>query len=143
MRAKEVKIKKTNNFNIFDLIKSLYTKDLSNIKTEELQTWQLIAVLKWLSYSQESIDIASKSAKLIWYLEPKILYTYLYLIIPKQNKSPYIFKFSKEEVEYNDLEKSIQEILLWTDRELYLHKSILDNVFFPNKQFWRKELGIV
>ena len=128
-------------FNIFNCIKALYTKNLNGLDIEDIETWQIMAVVKWLGYEEQTLPIIKDIVKYIFDLEPKIIFNMLYLAIPRQDRVPFIHKVEKEEIKINDLYLEIAKNLGWSEREIFINKSLLDKVILPNKTYWRKEFG--
>ena len=131
-----------NSFNLFFYIKALYTKDLSKINTKNIELWQIMAILKWLSYNIGTIEHIKKTVGYIFLLEPEILFNMLYLVIPKEDRVPFIHKIEKEESTKINLYIEIQKFLEWSDKELLNNKSLLDKFILPNEKYWRQEFAI-
>ena len=125
---------------IFEAITAIYKKDPKEI---EVNTSICLTLTKWLSWDVSNLEVLSKVFPFIFYLSPKHYYYILWLNIPEKSKMPYLKKYSedKEETE-SELVKKIQKVLGWSNRELLLHKKIINNVILKDEIHWRKELGI-
>jgi hypothetical protein len=130
-------------FNLFIYIKALYTKNLYGLDDlDKLEVWQLMSIIKWLGYDENTIKDIKEVVKLIFDIEPKYLFYMLYMVIPKQDKVPFIHKVEKEEIKISDLYEEIARFLGWSERETMLNRHLLDKVVLPNKTYWRKEFGL-
>jgi hypothetical protein len=125
-------------YSIFDDIKTIYLK--RNISLEKRDTYQNIALVRWLAYDEDNLPYLKKIITYIWYLDANLFYYLLYCNIPKKDTVPYLHKITKEEPKENKLFDKIKETLQWTDKELKLHLKLLEKII--NEEYWAKELGI-
>jgi hypothetical protein len=127
-------------YNIFDDIKTVYLK--TNISTEKRDTYQNIALVRWLAYDEDNLIHLKRILQYIWYLEPKEFFYLVYYNIPKKATVPYLYKIPKEEIKENKLFDKIKEALQWSDRELKLHSKLLKKILFSKETYWEQQLGV-
>lgn len=125
---------------IFEAITAIYKKDPKEI---EVNVSMVLTITKWLSYNCDNLEILQGIFPFIFYISPQHYYYILWLNIPEKSKVPYLKKYleDKEETE-SELVKKIQRILGWSNRELLLHKKIINDVILKDGEKWKERMGI-
>ena len=125
-------------FNIFNEIKAIYKKQLIN--TKEVEMFHNIAIIKWLSYDEDNMEILEEVSKYFFYLSPELYLKLLYLCIGKKDQPPFLHKVEKEKSKGNELYDKIKTTLGWTDKDLRLHSELLNKII--EVKYWSQQLGI-
>lgn len=126
-----------NNF--FETIKSIYKKDY--IETNP-STTENLTLTKWFSFDKNNLSCLKYVFSFIFYLKPQNYLYMLWLNIPKQYKVPFLKKIIPKEQIEDSLLNRIQCVLGWSNRELILHKYIIEKMILKDKVYWSEHLGV-
>jgi hypothetical protein len=124
----------------FDIVKTIYTKQNPII---EIDLGTNIALTKYLGRDKDNLPTLHKISKYLLYIEPLEYYYLLYLLIPRKYKIPYLKKIIKVEKEENKLLEAIRLFLKWSNKELSLHKKLLELTLLKNHIYWTQQLGVI
>jgi hypothetical protein len=126
-------------YSIFEDIKAIYSK--KNLDTSNTEAYKNIAIMKWLILDEDNHETLKEIVKYFFSVEPVHFLYLLYFNIGKQVPVPFLHKIDKEEKEEdNTLYLKIKQTLKWSDRELLLHKRLLDKVI--DNKYWANQLGV-
>jgi len=128
-----------SEFNFFNVIRSLYTK---NTNSETISQELCPTLIKWLSFDKTTIRYLKTLIPFLFYIEPQHFYYLLFFTLPKSSVPYFKKKDIKKEQEEKKLVEKIQYILNWSDRELQFHKNVIQKLILPNKKYWCEEFGL-
>lgn len=124
--------------NIFNVINSVYSKSPIN---EDIDNSTNILLVYYLGLDKDNLPTLARIAEFSYYIAPESLFYLIYLSIKGKEKTPFLKPYRKKiEVEEDKLYEKIKYVLGWSNNELNLNRSILDNVI--DKSLWAERLGV-
>uniref|UniRef100_A0A6M3L1A2 Uncharacterized protein n=1 Tax=viral metagenome TaxID=1070528 RepID=A0A6M3L1A2_9ZZZZ len=124
--------------NYYDIIKSLYKKEA--ITVDKIDLTLCIILTNILKLDTKSLPNLKKIIHYLFFIDPKRYLMLLFIMIPQNKYPPFLKSIKKIEKKDDTLFKKIQYIIDWGDRELEIHKNLLEKVI--DRDFWKKELGV-
>jgi hypothetical protein len=129
--------------NIFDLIKILYLK--KDIKYKDLSfigMKECIPLVNFLAQDTSIVQDLKKSLDYLFNIDPICFFMYLYCVIPKRSKVPFLKLPKASEVKDDVLLDKIGYVMGWTKAELKKNKETLEKLVNIDRKFFEERYGV-
>lgn len=129
--------------NLFLLLKKLYTKqNLSFKEIKDLDTKSCIFLMTYLSQDDGLVHLLKKAVGYIFTIDPKYFYIYLYCVIPRKSKPPFL-KISKKDKEKNDkLLDKMKYVYKWGDNDSRENEEIIKKLLDMDRNYFETKFGV-
>lgn len=129
--------------NPFDLLKALYKKNCTHINN--IDVGLCLFLNSYLGLDKNNLKTIKDLSPYLFYVNPVHYFYLLYFSVSYSSIPPFLKKPAKKEIKEDPFLDRIQSLLGWTNREMYLNYSVLEQTIFKDEEttkLWKKELAI-